>query len=138
MSTEAERAADLADELAAAASLKQLLSSLPAGKAQAFTASDQRLLVKKGFYEKWRLQRATWDDLQGPPGEAVKPVLIRVLLTAFNPSALQQGRTGYAKHTASVSITASLYPLHQSLFSPFFRMQGKSDARGIISSLNAR
>ena len=104
--------------VAEVASLKQLLESkLPAQKAQAFRASDLRLLAKKGFYEEWQLLTATRDDLQGPPGDAVKPALIRVLLTAFNPSALQQGRTTSAKHTASVSIAASLHPSHQSPFS---------------------
>ena len=91
--------ADEAEVVAQIASLKHLLDSkLPAEKARAFTASDRRLLAKKGFYEEWQLLTATRDDLQGPPGDAVKPTLIRVLLTAFNPPALHQGCTNSAKH----------------------------------------
>ena len=113
--------ADEAEVDAQVASLKQLLdqSNLPAEDAVDFGASDLRLLVRKGYYKERQLQTATRDDLQGPPGDAVKPALIRVLLTAFNPSALQQGRTTSAKHTASVSIAASLHPLHQGPSSPY-------------------
>ena len=105
--------ADRDEVEARVASLKQLLDSkLPAEDAVEFSASDLRLLVRKGYHTERRLQHATEKRLQGPPGDAVQPFLVEILLTSFNPSALKQGRTTSPKHTASVSIAASLHPLH--------------------------
>ena len=85
------------------ASLKRLLDSrLPAEDALEFGASDLRLLVRKGYHTERRLRQATVEKLQGPPGEAVQPFLIDILLKAFNPAAQQQGSSTSAKHTASV------------------------------------
>ena len=83
------------------ASLQQLLEyKLQAEDAENFGTNDLRLLVRKGFKQEQHLRQATVDMLQGPPGAAVKSFLISVLLTAFNPAALQQGSMTSAKHTA--------------------------------------
>ena len=101
------------------ASLQLLLGSkLPAEDAVEFGASDLRLLVRKGYHTERRLRQATANELQGPPGDAVQPFLIKVLLTAFNPAALQQGSTASAKHTASLSIAAFLLQFAPSALLP--------------------
>ena len=54
-----------------------------------FEEADFHLLLLKRFKNKYALQRATRSDLQGPPGEALGPLLIRAILQKFNPSALE-------------------------------------------------
>ena len=72
--------------------LRELLQSeLQDKDVQRFEESDLQLLVSKGFATQSDLEEATREHLQGPPGEAVKPLLINALLQTFHPAALQQG-----------------------------------------------
>ena len=118
------------------ASLQLLLGSkLPAEDAVEFGASDLRLLVRKGYHTERRLRQATANRLQGPPGDAVQPFLIDVLLTAFNPAALQQGSTTSAKHTASLSIAAFLLQFAPSALLPI-AANTSSTTPGLCTSNN--
>ena len=120
--------ADEAEVNAQVASLKQLLDSkLPAEDAVEFGASDLRLLVRKGYHTERRLRQATANRLQGPLGDAVQPFLVDILLTAFNPSALQPGRTNFCKAYGFSELRCQLAPsASKSVLSFSFNCMGKA------------
>ena len=55
-----------------------------------FTISDLQLLLHKG-YSAEEIGFVTPEDLRGPPEDAVKPLLIDALLSAFNSALLDEG-----------------------------------------------